>query len=123
MKEFDLEKAKQGHPVCTRDGRDVEILKFDLKASLGERLLGLIKEYAYEFSKAWFKDGRFGGEWGHPYDLFLKSEQKEGWVNVFDSPIGAVARPIIYKTKEEALSEPATDQEDYIDTVPIKWEE
>lgn len=29
MKEFDLEKAKAGHPVCTRDGHEARILCFD----------------------------------------------------------------------------------------------
>lgn len=28
MKPFDLEKAKAGKPVCTRDGRRVEIISF-----------------------------------------------------------------------------------------------
>ena len=30
MKPFNLEEAKAGKPVCMRDGRKVEILKFDL---------------------------------------------------------------------------------------------
>ena len=29
MKEFDIELAKQGHPVCTRDGRKVRVLCYD----------------------------------------------------------------------------------------------
>ncbi len=31
MKEFNVELAKQGIPVCTRNGNEVEILKFDAK--------------------------------------------------------------------------------------------
>lgn len=31
MEEFDIEKAKKGFPVCTRDGRKVRILCFDRK--------------------------------------------------------------------------------------------
>lgn len=31
MKEFDLEKAKAGHLVCTRDGHEARILCFDRK--------------------------------------------------------------------------------------------
>lgn len=30
MKPFNLEEAKAGKPVCTRDGRKVNILRFDL---------------------------------------------------------------------------------------------
>lgn len=29
MKPFDLEEAKAGKPVCTRDGRKVEIISFE----------------------------------------------------------------------------------------------
>lgn len=31
LKPFDLEAAKQGKPVCTRDGRKARIVCFDLK--------------------------------------------------------------------------------------------
>ena len=31
MEEFNIEKAKNGFPVCTRDGRKVRILCFDRK--------------------------------------------------------------------------------------------
>lgn len=33
MKPFDLEKAKAGAPVCTRNGYKAEILRFDIKKS------------------------------------------------------------------------------------------
>lgn len=31
LKLFDLEAAKAGRPVCTRDGRKVRIVSFDMK--------------------------------------------------------------------------------------------
>lgn len=33
MKEFDLEKAKAGHPVCTRNGNKARIICFDRKTT------------------------------------------------------------------------------------------
>jgi hypothetical protein len=33
IKPFDLEAAKNGAPVCTRDGRDVRIVCFDTKGT------------------------------------------------------------------------------------------
>ncbi len=42
MKEFDLEKAKAGHPVCTRDGRETRILCFDRKG--GSPIVVLVKD-------------------------------------------------------------------------------
>jgi hypothetical protein len=120
MRQFSLEKAKQGHPVCTRDGRDVEILKFDFKSSTGESLLGIIKNGAHEIPKTWFNSGRLDSMWEHSCDLFLKSQQKEGWVNVYNIGIGVRASHI-YDTKEEALYHAGNKH--LIDTVPIKWKE
>lgn len=34
MKPFDIELAKQGKPVCTRDGRPVKILCYDFITSV-----------------------------------------------------------------------------------------
>jgi hypothetical protein len=122
MKPFDKEKARSGHPVCTRDGKDVEIFKFDYPLAGGETIIGLIKySYGYEVTKwvtKWFDNGSFFSDGEYKYDLFLKSEQREGWVNVYE---GKRPGANIYDSKEEALHN--ADEEVLIDTVPIKWKE
>ena len=40
LKEFDLEAAKAGKPVCTRDGRKARIICFDAKRKDGEKYNG-----------------------------------------------------------------------------------
>ena len=45
---FDLEKAKVGHPVCTRDGKEARILCFD---RIGHYpIVALVKEAGDESS-------------------------------------------------------------------------
>lgn len=44
MKPFDIELAKAGYPVCTRDGRPVRILCFDRKSVDGYSILALVYE-------------------------------------------------------------------------------
>ncbi len=119
MKPFDIEKARNGHPVCTRDGRDVEILKFDLKGHSGE-IAGIIKELdGSETLTTWFDSGEFVLGEKDNEDLFLKSEQKEGWVNVYEGP-RVMGR--IHETKVQAEGA-SKAHNDYLDTVPIKWQE
>ena len=40
LKEFDLEAAKSGKPICTRDGRKARIICFDKKRSLSNSCFG-----------------------------------------------------------------------------------
>ena len=42
MKNFDLEAAKRGAAVCTRDGRNARIIAFDCKGYVRKPILALI---------------------------------------------------------------------------------
>lgn len=76
MEKFDLELAKNGHPVCTRDGRDVRILCFDKKG--GAPLLGLIRNKNSEIIGKWKKDGtEFIARYPDPNDLLMRHEKGE----------------------------------------------
>jgi hypothetical protein len=75
MKQFNLELAKQGHPVCTREGRDYEIMSFD-KLSTVYPITGRLKNDSQEYSHC--KNGNYyitGGR--HPLDLFMKDDEPE----------------------------------------------
>ena len=86
MKEFDLEKAKAGAPVCTRDGRPARIICWDYqeygKQEADEKfpIIALVKEdkgeraYTYRESgkcKIYKKD-----------ELMMAPVKHEGWVHV-----------------------------------------
>ena len=58
MKPFDIELAKAGYPVCTRDGRPVRILCFDRKSVDGYSILALVDEGVFtDDGNVWHKIG------------------------------------------------------------------
>lgn len=92
MKPFDLEKALNGAPVITRDGREVTQLHlFDAE---GEDcpLYGVIKDKACgPFIEYFTENGvwRRSGESG--IDLFMKTVKKVGYVHpgtIANTPLG-----------------------------------
>jgi hypothetical protein len=84
MKPFDLEAAKAGAPVVTRDGKKARIICFDLNN--GEYvLIALVTHYSgLETVLLLQKDGRRLPNSEHStYDLFMASVKKEGWLNIY----------------------------------------
>ena len=125
MKPFNLELAKAGHPVCTRDGRPVRIICYDRK-NTKYPIMALIDKGDSEDIVSYIRQGTFysnGKE--HKNDLFMAAVKKDGWVNVFinASYFDSKTAGTIYPTKEEALKDIDTKSPHYIDTVKIEWEE
>lgn len=118
MKQFNLEQAKQGKPVCTRDGRDVEILKWDLSERLP--IVAVVDKEVYTYTN----EGLFSVLLPDcDLDLFMKSEKKEGWVNVLiDNNKRIFVGIDIFKTEEEAMgiNIPLYKR---VSAVKITWEE
>ena len=118
LKPFDLEAAKKGKPVCTRDGRKARIICFDAKGD--KPIIALVeakgnKDALIEKVERYFINGHSVFEVRETNnDLMMLPEKKEGWVNVY--------KERIYSTKEEAI-EATYDGATYIDTVKIEWEE
>lgn len=112
LKSFDLEKAKQGEPVCTRDGRKAVFL-----TTLSNKRFPVVaivncgqEENVYQYDINGICD-----ENDDALDLMMLSEKKEGWVNVYnDAPI--------YDTKESAELGASTVKK-RIGTFKISWEE
>lgn len=129
MKEFDLEEAKAGKPVCTRDGRPVRIICWDRKCGTDTPIVALIgynqgnQEDAAVF-RTDGKYGRFDYDEPHPNDLMMASEKHEGWANIL---VGSVCKSDlnryfsgIFSTKEEAQK---YNTDNIVDCVKIEWEE
>lgn len=113
LKPFDIQKAREGKPVCTRDGRKARILCFDLKnnvcpivAAVEENNMEVLYHYDTKGLNCYKKS---------EIDLMMLPEKKEGWVNVYRYRLGGP-----YESKEYALKQ---KMEDCIDTVKISWEE
>ena len=116
LKPFDIQKAKEGKPVCTRDGRKARIICFDAKGT--HPIIALVSDPDIEGAEIPFcytNDGFYNNpncESNH--DLMMLPEKKEGWVNVY--------KERVYKSKEEAV-ENKYDGCTYIDTIKVEWEE
>ena len=123
LKPFDLEAAKAGKPVCTRDGRKARIICFDAKCN--NPIVALIYDCNKETVLQYLENGRFFVDQIDKYDLMMLPQKKEGWVNVYKSYNVGKKIPCmasIYPTKEEAKKSSVVGF-DYVDTVKIEWEE
>ena len=118
LKPFDIQKAREGKPVCTRDGRKARIVCFDAKGD--KPIIALVeakgnKDALIEKVERYFINGHSVFEVRETNnDLMMLPEKKEGWVNIY--------KERCYATKEEAIKN-KYDGATYVDTVKIKWEE
>ena len=111
LKPFDLEAAKAGKPVCTRDGRKARIICFDAKGDYP--IVALIETENGEKVGQYMIDGHCTDIISQCCDdLMMLPEKKEGWVNV--------SKFSTYASKEEALSHKTYD---IIETIKVSWEE
>lgn len=87
MKEFDLEKAKAGHPVCTRDGHEARILCFDREGQ--HPIVALVKDAGNETIFSYNNMGRYSNDGrGYLCDLFMKSAKQKRWINLYKDKDG-----------------------------------
>lgn len=119
MKPFDLEKAKAGKPVVTRDGRPARIICWDRKKT-DYSIVALIGDN--EEISSFTTNGSYSHCGEDPKDLFMATEKKEGWVNIYSNSI-VDRRHIgcIYPSKEKAFAGRYIDG--YIATTKVEWEE
>ncbi|WP_443758316.1 hypothetical protein [Barnesiella intestinihominis] len=124
LKPFDLEAAKAGKPVCTRDGRKVRIISFDRHGEDCPIIALVVDSKNAECEEVidYTLDGICNENIinHNKYDLMMLTRKKEGWVNIYKDFEDTVC--CIYSTEKEALEEEETE-EDYITTVKIEWEE
>lgn len=124
MKEFNIQKAREGHPVCTRDGRKARIVCTDYKSIGADRpILALIEqENDTEEVVAFKNNGSFGALGISDYDLMMATTKHEGWVNIYRDGGWFGTSVKVYQTKEGAIKEAVNDKT-YIGTTKIEFEE
>lgn len=130
MKEFDLKAAKAGKKVMTRDGRNVRIVCFDCKDPVKPIVALVEKTVVYEFPERHEKieedivkyspQGKAGDM---NNDLFMKSEKKVGWVNIYKEPVGDRSAIGVYHTESEAKEDAFKGEEKAVATIKVEWEE
>lgn len=129
MKPFDLEAAKAGKPVCTRDGRKVRIISFDRKflfKGVSYPIIALVEDTAKEETiyYGYNEKGKTLIENDTPYkdDLMMLPQKKEGWINIYTSYDGIETGISVYETKEIA-KKGVDNSVSYLGTIKIEWEE
>ena len=127
LKPFDLEAAKAGKPVCTRDGRKARIICFDKKE--GAPIVALVEVEkngrVFEGITLYLINGHIIREdIESKHDLMMLPEKKEGWVNLIGSNHNPHILDVVWDTKEEALDfrRKAPINAEIIATAKIEWE-
>lgn len=125
MKEFDLEKAKAGHPVCTRDGREVRILCFDKEGSYP--IVALVKDSGTESIFSYNNKGRSNDTSKCSCDLFMRIVKREAWINLYkDKGERLFPGLILFESEKEAKDRMESGEKSsrlYYKTVKIEWED
>lgn len=118
LKEFNLEAAKAGKPVCTRDGRKARIICFDTINKGNYPIIALLEDKGCEAIFYYNKDGKCNV--GTERDLMMLPEKKEGWVNLCKNNYGDTLAVGVFPNREEAVSNCPPS---YLGTIKIEWEE
>lgn len=95
MKPFDLEAAKAGAPIVTRDGRPAEFIAHVEEAHPGQRLVVLLDGDV----RLKFENGKYASSPAHvsDHDLFMAPVKRAVWVNLYECGAG-----VWYDTEKEA---------------------
>lgn len=125
MKEFNLEEAKAGKPVCTRDGRKARIICFDRHFCNDLAIIALVENNMdFEETFNYTVSGRYNGNITESNsDLMMVGEKKEGWINLYWSKKGVYPGKNIYDTKESAMEAGNQGGIELASTSKIEWEE
>ena len=126
MKPFNLEQAKAGAPVCTRDGQPVRIVCYDLKEYKNYPILALVESpVGVESTVSYALNGHHSLDSDTGIDLMMASVKREGWVNLYTCHSGATVTDqcALYPSEKEARSQILKDNGVYVATVKIEWEE
>ena len=93
LKPFDLEAAKVGKPVCTRDGRKARIICFDRDWDM--HIVALVTDPLGESVHYYLSNGKVDFDKQNDEDLMMLPEKRIGWINI-NKDTG------LFKSKEEA---------------------
>ena len=122
MKEFNLQEylANPSQKVMTRDDRNVRIICTDAKGD--EPIIALVynnvrnEENVYTYNR----DGYFYKNNDSCLDLFFALTKREGWVNIYrDNNTTYIGD--VYPNEKDAKE--YKDEDLYITTIKIEWEE
>lgn len=127
MKPFNLEEAKSGRSICTRNGKSVRIICFDRNEKTYP-IVALVDKGPFEAVYTYTNEGRYNAEGfsDFDFDLMMAPVKRKGWINIYRKDIKNNVTDrgsgYIFPTKEQALDTVMSGQ-GYITTTEIEWEE
>lgn len=113
MKPFNLDEAKAGKPLVTRDGRKARFIAHVPECRIDWRLQAYID--GDEFIRSFNENGVYNGVGN--LDLFMASEKRTGWINIYPNKLTGKE---IFETENEAFVRRTRDA---IATIRIEWNE
>ena len=126
LKPFDLQKAREGKPVCTRDGRKARIICFDRRGDkfpIVALLDGCNKKHS-EVAVTFTNEGLFEIGEKSSNDLMMLPEKKEGWINIIKTEDGVYCcKGELHSDYNDAFIENINVLDNRGITVKIEWEE
>ena len=130
MKEFDLKKALNGAPICTRKGIPASIVQFNYNILKGTDIIVSFKDCNGFKTIKYTTGGKAkDGMYNEDYDLFMATIKKEGWINIYlvgdGSNKNVYPGATIYTDKDAAAMAATNDGTDliYLSTAKVTWEE
>lgn len=123
LKPFDLEAARSGKPVCTRDGRKVRIILFDLKDKNYPIAAVIQDKDGDESIRTYTVEGIYDKGEISGIDLMMLPEKHEGWINIIKNKDGDYFTKGVFLSEEFARNNEANYPRAIIATVKIEWEE
>lgn len=92
LKPFDLEAAKRGEPIITRDGEKVYFIAHVPELSESYRVVTRIEGEASPYCVS--ESGRyFSRETETPFDLFMAPRKRTMYVNIYEFPLASRDSP------------------------------
>lgn len=77
MRNFDLEAAKAGAPMCTRSGKTARVICYDRRGSVGSRVMALLNEGQYESVEFYTDNGELIPDEISQKDLMMRDDDYE----------------------------------------------
>lgn len=122
MREFNLDLAKRGHKVVTKNGHSVRLLCFNklMAGGVANGVVALVKfdVHSQEVIMIFNWQGKRDGK-ESCYNLCMAKTAREGWVAIYGD--GRSSRNI-YESRKEAEATISTDTK-IVDIVKVSWEE
>ena len=127
LKPFDIQKAREGKPVCTRDGRKARIICFDRKFyhdGYNYPIVAMVNDNDNELVHAYTQDGLLVGNGECESDLMMLPEKKRGWINIIKTEdVGYCCKGEVHSDYNDAFFENINTLDNRGITVKIEWEE